>query len=91
MIRCTAHIVSAHPVPAKLSVWASGSQRCVAPRVTSVIKVRGSSHSKDVRFFDIVDGTTIIGERLTGYTGVLCGQAVRARRVPRIRKNLQLP
>jgi circadian clock protein KaiC len=33
-------------------------------RVISVVKVRGSEHSKDIRFFDIVDGRPRIGERL---------------------------
>jgi circadian clock protein KaiC len=59
-------------------------------RVISVIKVRGSEHSKDVRFFDIVDGKTAIGERLTNYSGVLSGQPVRGRRAGRIKKNLQI-
>ncbi len=59
-------------------------------RVTSVIKVRGSAHSKDVRFFDIVDGKTAIGERLTNYSGVLSGQPVRGRRAARVKKNLQI-
>jgi circadian clock protein KaiC len=46
-------------------------------RVVSVVKVRGSAHSKDVRFFDI-DGDTInIGERLAGYSGILSGQPVQ--------------
>jgi circadian clock protein KaiC len=59
-------------------------------RVISVIKVRGSDHSKDLRFFDIVDGKTRIGEGLGGYTGVLSGQPVRTRRGMRVRKKLQL-
>jgi circadian clock protein KaiC len=59
-------------------------------RVISVIKVRGSAHSKDVRFFDIVDGNTAIGERLTNYSGVLSGQPVRGRRAGRVKKNLQI-
>jgi circadian clock protein KaiC len=58
-------------------------------RVISVIKVRGSAHSKDVRFFDIIDGKTEIGDRLTGYSGVLSGQPVRGRRAHRNKKNLQ--
>ncbi|MES2756829.1 MAG: ATPase domain-containing protein [Pseudomonadota bacterium] len=33
-------------------------------RAIAVVKVRGSSHSKDIRFYDIVDGLTEIGERL---------------------------
>jgi circadian clock protein KaiC len=58
-------------------------------RVISVIKVRGSDHSKDLRFFDIADGKTRIGERLAGYTGILSGQPTRARRGMRVRKKLQ--
>lgn len=58
-------------------------------RVISVVKVRGSEHSKDVRFFDIVDGTTVIGDRLTAYSGVLSGQPVRGRRALRNKKNLK--
>jgi circadian clock protein KaiC len=59
-------------------------------RVISVIKVRGSAHSKDVRFFDIADGQTVIGERLSGFSGILSGQPIaRTRRSMRNRKNLQ--
>lgn len=59
-------------------------------RVISVVKVRGSAHSKDVRFFDI-DGDTIeIGERLTGYSGILSGQPVRRNRAARSNKKLTL-
>ena len=57
-------------------------------RVMSVIKVRGSEHSKDVCFFDIVDGNTIVGERLTNYSGILSGQPKRRIRAKRIKKNL---
>lgn len=55
-------------------------------RVLSVIKVRGSDHSKDMRFYDIVDGHTRIGERVTGYTGVLSGKPVRTKRSARVSK-----
>ena len=57
-------------------------------RVVSVVKVRGSQHSKDVRFFDIDDGCITIGGRLSGYTGILSGQPVRSRRMARVKKNL---
>ncbi|MDD5578478.1 MAG: ATPase domain-containing protein [Methylobacter sp.] len=43
-------------------------------RVLSVIKVRGSEHSKDIRLFDITDEGIIIGEVLSGYTGILSGR-----------------
>ncbi len=43
-------------------------------RVISVVKVRGSAHSKDVRFFDIDGDRVVIGERLTNYRNILSGQ-----------------
>ncbi|NML63532.1 AAA family ATPase [Massilia sp. RP-1-19] len=59
-------------------------------RVISVVKVRGSAHSKDVRFFDIGGDALEIGERLTGYSGILSGQPLRRKRVERFKKNLRL-
>ena len=59
-------------------------------RVVSVVKVRGSAHSKDVRFFDINGEHITIGRRLTGFSGILSGQPVRSRRAARTRKNLYL-
>ena len=59
-------------------------------RVISVVKVRGSDHSKDVRFFDIDGEHITIGRRLKGYNGILSGQPVRNRRAARVRKNLFL-
>lgn len=56
----------------------------------AVVKVRGSDHSKDVRCFDIVDDKTVIGERLSEYSGILSGQPVRRRRALRIRKTLHI-
>jgi circadian clock protein KaiC len=59
-------------------------------RVISVVKVRGSSHSKDVRFFNI-DGEQIdIGDKLTGFSGILAGQPARGRRTSRFKKKLIL-
>jgi circadian clock protein KaiC len=43
-------------------------------RVISVVKVRGSAHSKDIRFFDIAHDSVTIGEPLTDYQGILGGQ-----------------
>lgn len=43
-------------------------------RVISVVKVRASAHSKDIRFFDIADDSITIGEPLTHYQGILSGQ-----------------
>ncbi|MDO8439057.1 MAG: ATPase domain-containing protein [Telluria sp.] len=58
-------------------------------RVISVVKVRGSEHSKDVRFFE-VDGDGIeIGAPLSTYRGILSGQPQRKGRAARVRKNLR--
>ncbi len=43
-------------------------------RVFSVVKVRGSEHSKDIRLFDITDEGMILGETLSGYTGIMSGR-----------------
>jgi len=42
-------------------------------RVLSVVKVRGSAHSKDIRLFDITGEGIVIGERLSCYSGILSG------------------
>jgi len=43
-------------------------------RVISVVKVRASAHSKDIRLFDIVDDEIRIGEPLFQYEGILSGR-----------------
>ncbi len=43
-------------------------------RVFSVVKVRGSQHSKDIRLFEIGDDGIIIGEALTEYSGIMSGR-----------------
>ncbi|MDO8176992.1 MAG: ATPase domain-containing protein [Undibacterium sp.] len=43
-------------------------------RVISVVKVRASAHSKDIRFFDVEKDNIVIGEALTQYRGILSGQ-----------------
>ena len=43
-------------------------------RVLSVVKVRGSGHSKDIRLFDITDDGIIIGELLSEYAGIMSGR-----------------
>ncbi len=43
-------------------------------RIFSVVKVRGSEHSKDIRLFDITDKGIIIGETLSAYTGIMSGR-----------------
>lgn len=43
-------------------------------RVFSVVKVRGSEHSKDIRLFDITDKGIIIGDTLSEYDGIMSGR-----------------
>ena len=43
-------------------------------RVLSVVKVRGSEHSKDIRLFDITDDGIKIGEVLSDYAGLMTGK-----------------
>jgi circadian clock protein KaiC len=43
-------------------------------RVLSVVKVRGSEHSKDIRLFDITGEGIIIGEVLSEYAGIMSGR-----------------
>ena len=45
-------------------------------RAFSVVKVRGSRHSKDIRLFDITDEGIQIGETLSGYEGILSGRPI---------------
>jgi circadian clock protein KaiC len=43
-------------------------------RVISVVKIRASQHSKDIRFFDVETDSVTIGATLESYKGVLSGQ-----------------
>jgi circadian clock protein KaiC len=43
-------------------------------RVLSVVKVRGSAHSKDIRLFDINDDGIVIGDFLSEYAGIMSGR-----------------
>ncbi|MGR8998969.1 MAG: RAD55 family ATPase [Gammaproteobacteria bacterium] len=43
-------------------------------RVFSVVKVRGSQHSKDIHLYSINDDGIIIGEALSGYEGIMTGR-----------------
>ena len=43
-------------------------------RVFSVVKVRGSQHSKDIRLFDITEAGIIVGETLSAYAGIMSGR-----------------
>ena len=42
-------------------------------RALSVVKVRGSDHSKDIRLFDISEVGIVLGEALSGYNGIMTG------------------
>ena len=43
-------------------------------RAFSVVKVRGSEHSKDIRLFDINDDGINIGDTLSEYAGIMTGR-----------------
>ncbi len=47
-------------------------------RVMSVVKVRASDHSKDIRFFEITADGVVIGQPLTQYAGILTGRPTLA-------------
>lgn len=43
-----------------------------------------------MRFFDVEGDTVKIGERLTGFTGILSGQLLRRKRAERVKMKLAL-
>jgi len=45
-------------------------------RVLSVVKVRGSEHSKDIRLYDITNEGIVIGDTLSEYTGIMSGHPI---------------
>lgn len=51
-------------------------------RVIAVVKVRGSSHSKEIREFNISDDGIMIGERFLEFEGLLSGQPTRTEILP---------
>jgi circadian clock protein KaiC len=42
-------------------------------KIVTVVKMRGGSHSKDIREYDITDTGMVVGERLTAYRHLLTG------------------
>ena len=46
-------------------------------RVLSVIKVRGSAHSNDIRLYNITDQGIKMGNTLTAYTEIMSGQPIQ--------------
>ena len=53
-------------------------------RAISVVKVRGSEHSKDIRLYDITDQGVVLGETLSEYAGIMSGR-------PLVRRTLGQP
>jgi circadian clock protein KaiC len=47
-------------------------------RAMAVVKVRGSSHSKELRQYEITDSGIVIGKRIAGYEGLLSGSPVKS-------------
>jgi circadian clock protein KaiC len=47
-------------------------------RVISVVKVRGSAHSKQIRLFDIDEDAIVIGKSMAEYEGILSGRPTSA-------------
>ena len=46
-------------------------------KVLTVIKMRGSEHSKDLRLYDVTPGGLVLGNTLYDYRGILTGVAQR--------------
>ena len=42
-------------------------------KVTTVVKMRGGTHSLDLRFYEIGPDGLVIGEALSGYRGIITG------------------
>ena len=55
-------------------------------RVMSVVKVRGSVHSKDIRAFEISEAGIVVGEALGNYEGLLTGHPEKIASVAPARK-----
>jgi circadian clock protein KaiC len=49
-------------------------------RIMMVVKMRGGSHSRDIREYDITDEGLVIGKRLVGFDGLITGVPTRVRR-----------
>ena len=53
-------------------------------RVISIVKVRGSSHSKEIRAFEITKSGLVVGDPLPGYDGLLTGHPDQGTILPAI-------
>jgi circadian clock protein KaiC len=47
-------------------------------RLITIIKLRGSQHSKELRLYEVTDDGLVIGNRLTGYEGLMSGTPRRS-------------
>src|SRR6266851_7206610 len=48
-------------------------------KVMTVLKMRGSEHSKDLRLYDVTEGGLVVGNTLYDYRGIITGVAQRHR------------
>ena len=46
-------------------------------RIMTVVKMRGNGHSKDIREYEVTSDGLVVGERLTGYQGLITGTPKR--------------
>jgi circadian clock protein KaiC len=46
-------------------------------KVMTVVKMRGSQHSKDLRLYDVTEGGLVLGDTLYDYRGIITGVAQR--------------
>jgi len=53
-------------------------------RIMTVIKMRGSGHSKDIRLYDVTAHGLVMGERVIDYTGLITGVATRRPDAPEL-------
>jgi circadian clock protein KaiC len=58
-------------------------------RIMAVVKVRGSTHSKDMRAFEITEEGIVMGETLGSYEGLLTGSAELIPNIPSTTKDLK--
>jgi circadian clock protein KaiC len=42
-------------------------------RIMTVVKMRGNGHSKDIREYEVTSDGLVVGERVTGYQGLITG------------------
>jgi len=60
-------------------------------RIMTVVKVRGSEHSKDFRFYEITSKGLVLDETAPGYHGLLTGNPDRSSNEPRGRGRASRP